>query len=128
MSLKNYLWIKKIMEDNKTLDDFAKWCDDKADFKSLIGGIAGSVVETIDGYLIGAAIKLAYSKCPDQHKQEVLMAMTACMTSDYSELSESMVDNAVDVLKTGLGDEREKIIIGGLVDIGFKLAKSYIKQ
>ena len=115
------------MEDNKTLDNFAKWCDDQFNFKEIIGGIAGTIIETVDGYVIGASIKLAYSKCPDQHKQEVIIVMTAIMTSDYAKLSESLVDNAVEVLKTGLGDEREKIIIGGIVDIVGKLAKTYVK-
>ena len=109
------------MEQEKILKDFAKWSDDKLDFKNLVGGMLGGIIETIDGYLFSAALKVAFDKMPDEHKPKVLEALDAITTGRYNELIDFSVDEVVVLLKTPLGDAKEKIIIGGLIDIIFKL-------
>ena len=111
------------MEQEKILKDFAKWCDDKLDFNNIVGGIMGGIIETADGYLFSAALKVAFDKLPDEHKEKVLIGLEAITSGKYNELIDFSVDEIVTILKTPLGDAKEKIIIGGLIDIVFKLVE-----
>lgn len=110
------------MKDSR-LKAFTKWVDDQIDFKSLIGGIVGNVAEMADGPIFSVAINLAFSKVPEEHQEEVLNLMDAIVRGNYQAISVASVDHVVSILKTPLGDEKEKIIIGGLVEIAFDLIR-----
>ena len=113
--------------EKQILKDFAKWCDDKINFKSLVGGMAGGLIEAVDGMVFSSAINLAYEKCPEDSRHFVLSVMKELSKGNFEGLKIESIDKVVEILNTGLGDEREKIIIGGLVNIVFKLSATYTK-
>lgn len=111
------------MEQEKILNDFTKWCDDNVDWKSLVKGWLGVALEASDRLIFSAAIRGSFEMLPDEHKEKVLIGLEAITSGKYNKLIDFSVDEIVTILKTPLGDAKEKIIIGGLIDIVFKLVE-----
>lgn len=111
------------MNEKKILKAFGKWIDDQINFKDLVGGLVGAGVELVDGPVFSVAINVAYSKVPREHQAEVLQVFQTIESGNYEALEKVSIEKIVDLLKTPLGDSKERIILGGVVDMVFALIK-----
>ena len=112
------------MEDKKViLKEFAQWVDDQIDFKELIGGFGGSVIERIDGALFSFAIDYGYKLTPDEYKETLLQMMDAVILGDIDKIADGVIENVVSHVATGFGDNKEAIVLGGIWDIIYRLIK-----
>ena len=105
----------------KTTKRLAKWLDDRLPFNEWLPGLAGVAVEAIDGKVFAWSLEFAIRKLDKQYKDDVLVYIDALLDKDYETIKSKSSERLVEILKTPLGDKKERIIIGGIVGIIFEL-------
>lgn len=105
------------MDKKEVIKGLSKWLDSKVELDKWIGGIGGKIAESFDGAFFKVAIEYGFSKLPESYKDEALSVMDSISKGNYKSLGDDVVSLLVEQIKTPLGDEKEKIIIGGVWDI-----------
>jgi len=102
------------MKEQEILNDFSKWVDEKIDFKKMAGGMAGVMLEVIDGALFKFAINYGYDKLTEASRPFVLSVMKEVSSGNLEGIKSESIDQLVYLIKSPLGDETERIILGGV--------------
>lgn len=103
------------MNERKILNGFSQWLGSQFKFKG--------VLSVFKGMLFSFIVKQGFARVPKNNTEDVLRVMKAVSSGKYKSLSKGVVKRASEALKTPLGDKKEIIIMNGIVDIIFKLAK-----
>lgn len=111
------------MNEKKILKQFTKWVDEQFDFKSMFGGMGGTIAELADGPVFSIAINSAFDKIPDEHKQQALQLLQAITEGDHDLIESLSVDKIVEIINTPLGDTKEKILVEGILGMAINLYK-----
>lgn len=105
--------IKQLAIELDKLTPYDEWFD----------GIIGKGAELADKLTYQLVLTFAIGRLTEYQKNEVEGYIDAILTKDSSIISDHLIEKAVILIKSPLGDDKEQIIIGGLVDIAFKLVK-----
>lgn len=101
----------------------AKELDDLTPYNVWFDGVIGKAAEAVDKLTYELALNFAIGRLSESQKDEVEGYIDAILTKDASIISDHLIDKVVALIKSPLGDAKETIIIGGLVDIAFQLVK-----
>lgn len=96
---------------------FAKWLDDRLPFNKWIGGFMGLAAEAVDGRVFAGLFDYAVSKVDPVHHPKIEAALDAVLNKDYEALKKVSTEELVSILKTPLGDARERIIIAPQMEV-----------
>lgn len=100
-------------KEEKILKDFAKFLDDITPWDEWLKGLKGKAAEAVDRLVYSMAIRAGYNALPDNHKEKALALMESLASGNYDALGNGYVDVLVSKIETRLGDDLERIVIGG---------------
>lgn len=99
----------------------AKWLDDQMPFDKWFGGLSGKIAELSDGYVFSMSLEYAATKVPEEYHSEINQFIDGVVDGDYDKIKEVSTSRLVQIIKSPLGDKKESLIIGGIIDIIFGL-------
>lgn len=93
------------------IKEVRKKADDQLDFKKLLSGIRGVLVESFDGAIIESALVFIASKIPNEYEEDFNALLQAYVDDDYSQVSETLISRLNEAINIpGLNEEQEAII------------------
>jgi hypothetical protein len=87
----------------------------------IIGGLAGQAAEAVDGLVFGLVFEAAAKKIPEEHHEFVQSFLDAVVSGDYESVKDVSSDYIVELIKSPLGDDLEKLITDTILDLIFKI-------
>lgn len=89
----------------------AKKADDQLNFKRIVPGLGGVILEFLDGKILEIGLKYAIEKLPNEYHDELAILMEAYVSGDYSKVKIESVRRLNQIINIPVLDEAEEEII-----------------
>lgn len=107
---------------NELIKKVAEKLDEQLDFNTLIGGIAGTAVEWVDGKILEGGLTYGVSKVPEEYKEDLKVLFEAYVNDDLSRIPASVANRVNDLVNLpGLNEQEEGLVLKAISEAIYKI-------
>lgn len=106
------------------IKEVKKKADSQLNFNKIVPGLAGVLIEFLDGKIIEVGLEYLVEKLPVGYHSDLEVVLQAYVSGDYSQLEVQSVhrlNEAIDF--PGLDEAEEEIILNGIVGAFFRIVE-----